>query len=130
MRKNRPADRTNANSWLESALLHRGLTKQEFADAVGVSRSTVYRWLEGDRPKGELIDKISDVLLEDYKVVWARMGYADAATMEIDPNSPTARLMPLIEKVDWESDPERLEKMEMDLRWMIDRDREAKTGKE
>lgn len=123
MRKNRPIDGTTANSWLETEIAHRGLSKQEFADAVGVSRSTVYRWLEGDRPKGELIDRISDVLLVDYEIAWARMGYADASTLTVDPDSPTARLMPLIERIHWTD--ERLSKMEMDLRWMIDRDREA-----
>jgi hypothetical protein len=45
------------------------------------------------------------------------------ATLPIDPESATARLMPLIEQIDWESRPGRLEEMENELRFMIDADR-------
>ena len=61
-------------AWLLSEIKAAGMNQQEFADSVGVSRTTVSRWVKGRVPDGVFIDPIADVLLLDYDEVSERAG--------------------------------------------------------
>lgn len=51
-------------AWLESKLSAARLNQREFADRIGVSQSTVSRWLRNYRvPEPASCDAIADVLL-------------------------------------------------------------------
>lgn len=45
---------------LEEAIKHKGLTKEQFADEIKVSRPTLHSWLNGSVPKGIHLMKIAD----------------------------------------------------------------------
>lgn len=105
--------------WLERRIELSELTRQQFADRAGVAKSTVSRWINGDRPSAKQVDGIADALFLDPSDVMKAAGYLDGA-ISVDTGSPTARLMPLIEKVDWSSYPGRLESLENELRFMIE----------
>lgn len=116
-------------SWLRGAIAARGLSQNEFADAIRASKSSVSRWINGDAPKAEFIERIADVLVLDYDVVATKAGYRPRELMELDPESPEAQLVPLIRQVDWASRPGRLEEMQAELRFMIDVDRRNQRGR-
>lgn len=106
MNTNRPGNvkaPSDFGSWLRSQITSRKMTQKEFADAIGVSPTSVSRWIKhGDRPKAEHIDPISDVLVLDYDLVATRAGYRPKELMlEVDPTSPEGQLIPLIRKVKW-----------------------------
>lgn len=109
-------------NWLRRQIVLSGLSRQQFANKAKVAKSTVSRWISGDRPSAKQIERIADALVMDPETVMRAVGYLDL-DLEIDPNSPTARLMPLIEKVNWDDYPERLHTLEMELRFMIETDR-------
>ena len=85
--------------WLMRQIERRGMKKAHFADAIGVSRTTVGRWVEGRVPEASFIDKISDVLVLDYDYVAEQAGYRphieDDALEDIH-----VRLDPLLRKMD------------------------------
>ena len=58
---------------LAKALAHRGFTRANLADALGVSRSTVDKWMLGDRtPETETLERISLVL--SVRAAWLAFG--------------------------------------------------------
>lgn len=109
--------------WLMHQIRDRGMNQSEFAKRVGVGTSTVSRWVNGRKPEADLIDAIADVLVLDYDLVATKAGYRPRELLELDPDSATARLMPLIEQIDWDSRPGRLEEVEAEFRFMIEVDR-------
>lgn len=117
-------------NWLASEIRLRGLNQAEFAQKVGATPTTVSRWVNGRVPAGRFIERIADVLVLDYDLVATKAGYRPRELLEIDPDSPTARLEPLIEAVDWSARPERLASLEFELRQMIEWDRMRKEGEE
>lgn len=112
--------------WLLSEIRRAGMNQTEFAGAVKTSGTTVSRWIHGRMPNGRYIERIADVLVLDYDLVATKAGYRPRELLEIDPESATARLMPLIEQIDWETRPGRLEGLEFELRQMIEWDRMRK----
>lgn len=112
--------------WLMREIRDRGMNQSEFAKRVGVGTSTVSRWVNGRKPEADLIDAIADVLVLDYDLVATKAGYRPRELLELDPDSATARLMPLIEQIDWDARPGRLEGLEFELRQMIEWDRMKK----
>lgn len=116
-------------AWLEAQLRNRGFNQSEFARRLGVSQGTVSRWVNGRVPDAEYIEKISDVLVVDYDVVATEAGIRPRELLNVDPDSATAQLMPLIEKIDWDTDPGRLEGVRMILEGYLEVDRRRKAGK-
>lgn len=114
--------------WLKDQIQYAGYTQGEFAKRLGVSPTTVSRWVHGRAPEASFLDAISDILVIDYDVLATKAGYRPQELLEVDPDSPTAQLMPLIQEVNWNRYPDRLESLKMELRWMIERDRESKKG--
>jgi hypothetical protein len=83
-------------------------------------------WLRGERkPKAHNVIKLAAVLGVDEDVAMIASGNKSPDPY-LDPNSATARLSPLIEQVDWESRPGRLDEMEAELRFMVDVDRKKR----
>lgn len=83
-------------------------------------------WVSGDRtPSPQSVDRIADVLGMDVDHVLTIAGHRPAI-FEADPDSPEARLVPLIRQVDWTSRPGRLEEIEAEYRFMIDHDRKRR----
>lgn len=109
--------------WLDHQLRSRNMSQEDFADKVGVAQGTVSRWVKGRRPAGKYIDLISDVLMLDYNIVATKAGYRPRTMLEIDPDGPVARLVPLIERIDWTQYPERLDSLVFELELMIKRGR-------
>lgn len=85
-------------SWLLSEIRAAGMNQGEFADRVGVSRTTVSRWVHGRVPDGVFIDPIADVLTLPYDVVSERAGYRPALPDEAL-DAIHARLDPHLRKV-------------------------------
>ncbi|MGB3329185.1 MAG: helix-turn-helix transcriptional regulator [Thermomicrobiales bacterium] len=113
-------------TWLQSKLTERGWTQREAAKHLGVGHATVGRWLNGRRPEAVLLERIADIFVADYDYVATLAGVRPRELLNIDPDSATARLMPLIEQIDWESRPGRIEEMEAELRYMVDMDRKRR----
>ncbi len=112
--------------WLQRQLARREWSAADLSRQLGVGNSTVAMWLRRERvPNPQSVDRIADVLGADVDYLLTLAGHRPAA-VEIDPDSATARLMPLIEQIDWESRPGRLEEMEAELRFMIEMDRKRK----
>lgn len=112
--------------WLERQLARRDWSPAEFARRLGMNTGTVSRWMTGSRrPRTDACDKIADVLGVDVDVVLTMAGHRPP-DIELDPDSATARLMPLIEQIDWDARPGRLEGLEFELRQMIEWDRMKK----
>lgn len=107
-------------AWLASEVRSHGLNQGEFARRVGVSATTVSRWLKGRVPKGRYIEQIADVLLLDVDQVLTRSGYRPR-DLEVDPESPQGRIMALTNRVQWTD--ERAAMIEAQLRQMIEIDR-------
>jgi transcriptional regulator with XRE-family HTH domain len=109
--------------WLQYQLDRRDWSKADFANRLGVANGDVSRWVNNKRiPSPASCDRIADVLGVDVDVVLVQAGHRPP-DIEVDPDSATARLMPLIEQIDWDSRPGRIEEMEAELRFMIDVDR-------
>lgn len=109
--------------WLRAEIRSRGMTQAAFAKKIGVSDTSVSRWVNGDKPKAEHIDAIADVLVLDFDFVFTMAGIRPAELMmEVDPMSPEGQLLPFIREIDWGKD-DRLEKMKHDLQWWINADR-------
>jgi transcriptional regulator with XRE-family HTH domain len=104
-------------SWLANQIRARGMNQAEFAIALGVGTSTVSRWVNGRVPEAALLEKIADVLIVDYDVVATKAGYRPKELLQVDPNSPEARLLPLIRQVPW--DERQLRMFEEQLRILI-----------
>lgn len=108
--------------WLESQMLRREWNQSELARRLNVRPAVVSRWIRDERrPSTGSVDKIADVLGLDVDLVLSIAGHRPR-DIDLDPESATARLMPLIEKIDWQSRPGRLEEMEAELRFMIEID--------
>jgi transcriptional regulator with XRE-family HTH domain len=117
------------NLWLHRQLRRRDWSPADLARRMDVNTGTVSRWLTGSRrPRPDACDKLADALGVDLDMVLTLAGHRPP-DIEIDPDSATARLMPLIEKIDWASRPNRLEEMEVELRFMIEVDRRKKAAK-
>lgn len=108
--------------WLESQIKTRGMNLSEFATAVGVSLSSVSRWVHGRKPRADYLERIADVLVLDYDLVSTRAGIRPQGLDGFQPGSAEAVLLPLIRRIDWERDPKRLKMFERDLRWLIEED--------
>lgn len=92
--------------WLRSRIIAREMTQAQFAKAIGVSPTSVSRWIKhGDQPKGIHLERIADVLVSDYDLVATKAGYRPKELMlEVDPNSPEGQLVPMIRQVTWTDD--------------------------
>jgi transcriptional regulator with XRE-family HTH domain len=108
--------------WLRSQIAGRGMTQGEFAKKIGVSPTSVSRWIKhGDRPKAEHLDPISDVLVLNYDVVATKAGYRPQDP-EADPETRFSEALELIIRVNWETDPTRLDILRSVLQTWIDQD--------
>jgi transcriptional regulator with XRE-family HTH domain len=124
MSASRPETKTQQfGPWLKSQIQARGMTQGEFAQAVGVSATSVSRWIAGDQPKGIHIDAIADVLVLDYDVVATRAGYRPRELLQIDPDSPEAQLLPYIRAVDWSKHEAELAMIKRQLEFIVEVDR-------
>ena len=102
MSENRSEKRNSAfGSWLRSAILARGVTQNEFACSIGVSKSTVSRWINGDTPKGEFIEKIADVLVLSYDFVDTKVGYRPKELDDEGDDIVNREILPMIRRIDW-----------------------------
>ena len=88
-------------SWLASQLRGRDLNQSEFAARLGVSQSTISRWINGRIPEATLLDRIADVLVLDYDFVATKAGYRPLIH-EVSPDSREARAAHLVTRIDWE----------------------------
>lgn len=106
MVKTGPARKQSATfgPWLEVRIGMSGLSRQQFADRVGVSKSTVWRWINGRVPEASYIEKISDVLVIPYDEVATRAGYRPRGLDELDPDSPAEQIAALARRVAWTED--------------------------
>ncbi len=113
-------------SWLLSKIKEAGLNQGEFADRVGVSRTTVSRWVNGRVPDGTFIDPIADVLLLEYDIVATKAGYRPRGLLDEhnDPDSPEAILCGMVRRISW--DPGRFEPVVAMLRSYLDQDQRAR----
>lgn len=116
-------------TWLQLKMDDRGWTQREAAEKLGVTHVTVGRWLRGRTPDAKFLERIADVFVADYDYVATLAGVRPKELLEIDPDGATARLMPLIEAVDWDSNPERLPALESQLRMYLDWDRKNREKK-
>lgn len=83
-----------------------GMNQKQFAEAIGVSQTSVSRWIKhGDRPKAEHLEAMSDVLVIDYDFLITKAGYRPRELMlQVDPKSPEGILVPWIRKIAWDKD--------------------------
>lgn len=101
MEKNRSEKRNPAfGSWLRSAIKTAGMTQNEFADSIGVSKSSVSRWVNGDIPKGVFVEKIADVLVLGYDFVDTQVGYRPKELNDGD-DVIKRELLPMMQQIDW-----------------------------
>jgi len=122
MDKKSVRDRT-FGQWLQHQLDRREWTKAEFARRLGVANGDVSRWVRDERvPSPASIDRIADVLGVDVDLALTMAGHRPP-DLHVDPDSATAQLMPLIEKIDWDTDPGRLEGVRMILEGYLEVDR-------
>lgn len=102
MVSNRSENRNGTfGEWLRSAIIARGMTQNEFAIAIGVSKSTVSRWINGDTPKGQFIEKIADVLVLSYDFVNTKVGYRPKELDDEGEDIVKREILPMIQKIDW-----------------------------
>lgn len=114
--------------WLRAVLNSRQMSQSELARRMGKDKGVIGNWVRGERlPSPESCDLIADVLVIPLDEVLAHAGHRPP-DIELDPDSATARLMPLIEQIDWDARPGRLEGLEFELRQMIEWDRMKKKG--
>lgn len=109
--------------WLRSAIAARGMTQNEFAKAIDASKSTVSRWINGDQPKGDFVERIADVLVLDYDIVATRAGYRPRELLEIDPSPAEAKLLPYIRAIDWSKHDRELAMIQRQLEFIAEVDR-------
>lgn len=114
--------------WLRSEMERREWGVTRTAREIGVSHGLVSQWLKGDRnPSPASLDKISDRLYVSRDVLLTLAGHRDP-DLEIAPGSPEAELLPLIRKIDWDSDPMRLQGIKVQLEGWLKVDRMRKQG--
>lgn len=112
--------------WLTRQLRRREWSGADLSRRMGSGNSTVTMWLNGYRmPSPASAERLADVLGIDLDVVLAQAGHRPLEP-DIDPESPEAVLLPLIRRINWTTDPRRLESVERDLRWFIDLDQREK----
>lgn len=87
-------------AWLASQIKLRGMNQREFAERMGVSQSTVSRWIKGRVPDGSFIDLIADVLVLDYDLVSMQAGYRPRLSMD-QINQFRAIAEPYAKRIDW-----------------------------
>ncbi len=110
--------------WLGLQLDRREWSGADLARRLGVANGNVSRWLRDERkPSSATVDRIADVLGIDVDIALTYAGHRPSGALQIDPDGPTARLRPLIEKVNWSAYPGRLETLENELQFMIETDR-------
>jgi transcriptional regulator with XRE-family HTH domain len=103
--------------WLKGQLRRREWTPADFARKLDVGSGTVSMWLNGKRVPGpKSCDLIADALGVDIDVVLTAAGHRPP-DIRIDPDSPEARLLPLIRQVPW--DERQLRIFEEQLRILI-----------
>lgn len=117
---------TTFGAWLDRQLRLRNMNQTEFAERLGVSPSTVSRWVKGRVPEAVLLERVADVLVVDYDLVATQAGVRPAGIDSVDPDSPEAVLLAVIRRIDWKRDPRRLKAIERQLRWLIEEDQEEK----
>lgn len=110
-------------AWLLQQIESAGLTRNQFADRVGVSHVTVGRWIKGRIPDPAYIDPIADVLVLGHDAVATRAGYRPRGLDETDPDAPGEQIAAMARRVQW--DPERFETMRSILTGWLERDRQA-----
>lgn len=117
---------TTFADWLRRQLHRREWTQADFARKLGVGTGTVANWATGARiPSPGSVDRVADAMGVDVDYLLTVTGHRPPV-FEIDPDSPEAKLVPLIRQVDWASRPGRLEEIEAEYRMMIDFDRKRR----
>lgn len=86
-------------SWLARELKRSDMNQREFAKALGVSTSTVSRWLSGRTPEAPYCDVIADVLRVDVDTVLTIAGYRPA-TEPLRGDDPRTRIIALVKRAD------------------------------
>lgn len=99
------------------------MTRNQFAERVGVSHVTVGRWIRGRIPDPAYIDPIADVLVLGYDEVATRAGYRPRGLDDVDPDAPSEQLAAMVRRVEWT--PDRYETMRSILSGWLERDRQA-----
>lgn len=89
--------------WLKAQLASAGMNQSELARDVGVSKSTVWRWVRDDQPKAQYVERIADVLVLDFDLVAEKAGVRPAM-YETPPSEREARVMELARRIDWDRD--------------------------
>lgn len=107
-------------AWLKSAITARGMTQNEFASAIGASKSSVSRWINGDAPKGTYVERIADVLVLDYDFVATKAGIRPRELAEDEDDIIKRELLPMLRRIDF-SDPIVLDRVKDDLGFWIKR---------
>lgn len=116
--------------WLRTEMDRQGVSVTELARLLGVNHTVVSAWRNGRRqPKAHNVRAIAAALGVDEDVALIAAG-AKAPDPYLNPDSPLARLTPLIEQVDWDSHPELLRALEGQLRMYLDWDRQDRETKE
>lgn len=114
------ANGSTFGAWLSREIKSQGMSQGEFARRVGVSATTVSRWVNGRVPDGQFIERIADVLLLDADEVLTRSGYRPPDS-ELDPDSPEGRIIALVKRIHWTDRDAEI--IEAQLRLMIEIER-------
>lgn len=115
--------------WLRQQMNSHEWSVTDLARRLEVNHGTISMWLSGQRhPNARSVRRLADTLGVDEDSALIAAGHK-SPDRYLNPDSPTARLSPLIEKIDWGSRPGRLEEMENELRFMIDTDRRRQLHK-
>ena len=112
--------------WLDAQLRRHELNQSGFAKKVGVSTSTVSRWM-GDRlPEAAYADRIADALGADTDRVLGLIGIRPP-TEPIKPDDPKVELIDLIKRADV-TRYDRAKQLALTIRGWIEYDRSHPEG--
>lgn len=88
-------------AWFRRELTRREMSPADFANEYHFDTGSISRYLNGSRnPSPKVVDRIADALRVDVNVALIAAGHKPP-DITIDPNSPEARLLPLIRAIPW-----------------------------
>lgn len=112
--------------WFRDALAERGMKPAEFARISGIPHSTISTWLSGGRkPNAASVRKVARALGLDEDAALVAAGHKSPDRFR-DPDSPAAKLIALVERVDWDRHPDVFRGLQAQLREYVESDRKAK----
>lgn len=95
-------------AWLDRQIDSRGWGRTEASRQMGVSHSMVSQWITGvRRPNAKSVKKIAKGLSLNSEVVLEAAGLLDPGDTP-DPNSNYAQVLGMVNRIDWETYPDRL----------------------